>query len=78
MIGRCLILPPHLAAMASVAERLAVGFVPEKGLVASMRDDVVHISGLDVATFLQALHSQGMRQKESLPGFLPLFLPTKG
>ena len=71
MIGRCLVLPPRLTAVAAVAKCLPVGLVPEKGLIASMRNDVVHISSLDVAAFLQALHAQRVREKESLSGFLP-------
>ena len=71
MIGRCLVLSSGLGAVASVAERLPVGLIPEQSPVSTVRDNVVHISGLDVATFLQALHAQGMRKKESLSRLLP-------
>jgi hypothetical protein len=60
VIGRCLVLSSGLGAVTAVTECLPVRLIPEKRFVASMRDNVVNVSGLDVATFLQALHAQGM------------------
>ena len=54
-----------------VAEALPVVLIPEQCAVTSVRFDVIHIGCPDVASFLQALHTQRMSLKVTSAGFVP-------
>lgn len=71
MIHRIVVLSPGLPAVAAVAEGLPVGLIPEQRPVPTVRDDVVHVRGLDEATFLPALRTERVRQEKSLACLLP-------
>ena len=60
-----------LDAVVSVAEALPVALIPEENAVSSVRLNVIHISRLDVASLLQALHTQWMCLKVTLAGSVP-------
>src|SRR5690606_12078577 len=45
--------------------------VPEELAVSSVRYDVVHVGGLDVLAFLQALHTEGVRLQVTFACLLP-------
>ena len=57
--------------MMTVAEALPIALIPEQGAVAAMRDDMIHIGRLDIAPLFHALHTQRMRFKITLAGFVP-------
>lgn len=60
-----------LNAVVSVTEALPVALIPEENTVSSVRLDVIHIGRLDVASLLQALHTQRMCLKVTLAGSVP-------
>ena len=60
-----------LNAVVAVAKALPVALIPEENLVSSVRNDMIHISCLDVASLLHALHAQRMGFKITLAGFVP-------
>src|SRR5574344_3059173 len=74
-------LQPHtgFVVVAGLAERLPVAFIPEKALVAAMRDDVIHNRrGRERAVAL-AFRAQRMRAEETPPRRLPfLIIATAG
>ena len=55
-----MILVACLDAVVTVAKALPVVLIPEKNLVSSVWYDMIHISRLDVASLLHALHTQWM------------------
>ena len=71
MVRRRLVLSSRLHTVMTMAEGLPVVPVPEELLITTMRDDMVDIRCLHVPSFLHALHTQRMRLKVLLPGFLP-------
>lgn len=71
LVLRGVILVSSLDAVVTVAEALPVALIPEENTVSSVRLDVIHIGRLDVAPLLQALHTQRMRLKVTLAGFVP-------
>jgi hypothetical protein len=71
VIGRVVVFSSRLDAVVLVAERLPVALVPEELAVSSVRYDVVHVGGLDVLAFLQALHTEGVRLQVTFACLLP-------
>ena len=71
MIHRRLVLSSRLHAVVPVAKGLPVAPVPEELLVTTMRNDVIDVRCLHELSFLHALHTQRVRLKILLPGFLP-------
>ena len=71
MILRCLVLSPRFHTVVTMAKGLPVASVPEELLVTTMRNDVIDVRCLHVPSFLHALHTQRVRLKILLPGFLP-------
>lgn len=55
----------------SVTEALPVALIPEQYAVTSVRFDVIDIGRLDITPLLHALHTQRMRLKVTLAGFVP-------
>lgn len=72
MVHRVDVFGQSLAVMAWLAQRLPVGFVPEKSGIATVRSDVVHHSGLRVSPLLHALGAEWMGLEILLAYFLPL------
>ena len=60
-----------LDAVVTMAEALPVALIPEENAISSVRLNVIHIGRLDVASLLQALHTQRMGLKVTLAGFVP-------
>ena len=58
-------------AVVAVTKALPVALIPEENTVSSVRLDVINIGCLDVAPCLHALHTQRMRLKVTLAGFVP-------
>ena len=71
LILRGVIVSPCLNAVMPVTERLPVVLIPEQGVVTAMRNDMIHIRCLDVASLFHAFHAQRMRFKITLAGFVP-------
>ena len=71
LVLRGVILVSGLDAVVTVAEALPVAPVPEENTVSSVRLDVIHIGRLDVASLLQALHTQRMGLKVTLACLVP-------
>ena len=71
MILRRLILPPRLDTVMAMAQGLPVAPVPEELLITTVRNDVIHVRRLNVPAFPHTLHTQRVRLKVLLPGFLP-------
>ncbi len=60
-----------LSRVACVAEALKIRLVIEEPVIASMRDDVVNVSGHHQVSFLEALLAMRMLSDESLAKLLP-------
>lgn len=58
-------------AVVSVAEALPIALIPEQRVIASVRLDVVYIGRLDITSFFQALHTQGVCFKVTLTRLIP-------
>lgn len=71
LVLRGVIFVSGLNAVVSVTEALPVALIPEENTVSSVRLDVIHIGRLDVASLLQALHTQRMCLKVTLAGSVP-------
>ena len=71
LVLRGVILVSGLDAVMTVAEALPVALIPEENTVSSVRLDVIHIGRLDVASLLQALHTQRICLKVTLAGSVP-------
>ena len=71
MILYIAIISHSLFIMASLAQRLPVGLIPEEFLVTSVGYDVIDHCRLHVPTFLLALHTEGMHLQENLSYFTP-------
>ena len=59
-VGRVDVLGQRLLIVAALAESLPVVLVPEKFLVTTVRNDVIHHRCPDVLTLLGALHTERM------------------
>lgn len=70
-VGRVDVLSQRLLIVTALAERLPVILVPEKFLVTTVRNDVIHHRCPDVLTLLGTLHTEWMNFQIRLPGFLP-------
>ena len=55
----------------TVTETLPVALIPEENAISSVRLDVINIGRLDITPLLHALHTQRMRLKVTLAGFVP-------
>ena len=71
MVRRRLVFSARLHAVVTVAQGLPIAPVPEQLLVTTVRNDVVDVRRLNVPAFLHTLHTQRVRLKVQLPGFLP-------
>lgn len=71
LVLRGVIFVSGLNAVVSVTEALPVALVPEENTVSSVRLDVIHIGRLDVASLLQAFHTQWVCFKVALAGSVP-------
>ena len=56
----------------ALAERLPVVLIPEKFLVTTVRNDVIHHRCPDVLALPSTLHTERMCFEIRLPGFLPM------
>ena len=70
-VGRVDVFGQRLFIVAAFAERLPVILVPEKFLVTTMRNDVIHDRCPDVLALLGTHHTKRMRFQIRLSGFLP-------
>lgn len=70
-VGRVDVFGQRLLIVAALAESLPVVLIPEKFLVTTVRNDVVHHRCPDVLALLGTLHTERMCFKIRLPGFLP-------
>ena len=70
-VGRVDVLGQRLLIVAALAESLPVVLVPEKFLVSTVRNDVIHHRCPDVLALLGALHTEWMCFEIRLSGFLP-------
>ena len=70
-VGRVDVFGQRLFIVAAFAERLPVVLVPEKFLVTTMRNDVIHHCCPDILALLGTLHTERMCFEIRLPGFLP-------
>ena len=70
-VGRVDVFGQRLLIVAALAESLPVVLIPEKFLVTTVRNDVIHDRCPDVLALLGALHTERMCFKIRLPGFLP-------
>ena len=64
--------------MAALAQGLPVFFIPEQGLIAPVRDDMIHHCSGREPTFLLALHAQRMPAQKSGPLPAPLGVVASG
>ena len=71
MILRCLVLSPRFHTVVTMAKGLPVAPIPEELFVTTMRNDVIDVRCLHELSILHALHTQRVRLKILLPGFLP-------
>ena len=68
---RRVILVAGFLTMTGMTKALPVVLIPEQDAVTSVRFDMIHISRLDVPTFLHAFYTQRMCRKVTLAGFVP-------
>lgn len=64
--------------MAPLAKRLPVAPIPEKLLIPSVRDDMIHYRGFHELAFLPALHTERMTLEELLRCLPPLATVATG
>ena len=71
-VHHILILGVRLDAVVPVTQALPVALIPEQLRIATVCNDVVHISRFHVPAFLHALHTERMGLQVLFSGFLPL------